>query len=82
MKFKIGFEEIKLLTGTPEAVTMLRNRVFVPEELLQDVYDWLDINAHDLWYNSECYFYFLDGMDHGNVHSFVIDYKKNQTKNS
>lgn len=82
MKFRLSLEEVKLLTGTPEAVTLLRNRIMVPEELLQDVYDWLDINAHDLWHHSELYFYFLDGMDFGNVQSFVIEYKKNLTKNS
>jgi hypothetical protein len=82
MKLQIGLEEMRLLTGSQEALAMLRNRVLVPEELLQDVFDWLDVNATDLWHYSECYFYFLGGLDHGNVTSLVAQAKQNLAKNS
>ena len=59
--------EMKLLTGTPEVVQMLRNRVTVPDTLQDGVLDFLEVNAQDLWHSSGRVFYFLNGIDYGNV---------------
>jgi len=67
--------EMKLLTGTPEVVQMLRNRVTVPDTLQDGVLDFLEVNAMDLWFKNgivgSVIFYFLDAQDMANVRSLV-----------
>jgi hypothetical protein len=70
-KFSLTTDEVKLLTGTPEIVTMLRNRVVVPEDIEHDLLDWLNINAVNLWHKSGYVFYFLDGLDYANVRKII-----------
>jgi len=67
--------EMKLLTGTPEVVQMLRNRVTVPDTLQDGVLDFLEVNAMDLWFKNgivgSVIFYFLDAQDMANIRSLV-----------
>lgn len=67
--------EMKLLTGTPEVVQMLRNRVTVPDALQDGVLDFLEVNAMDLWFKNgiigSVTFYFLDAQDMANIRSLV-----------
>lgn len=67
MKFKLNAQELALMQGTPELITMLRNRVLVDTDLVDSVNDFLEINAQDLWHSSGRVFYFLNGIDYGNV---------------
>ena len=76
----LNFQELKLLTGTPEAVQMLRNKVFVPEALYSDAIDFLDVNAMDLDHYSlsdiGAIFYFLDAQDMINIQTIVSNYNQ------
>jgi hypothetical protein len=67
MGFKLTSQELALMQGTSEVVTMLRNRVLVDTDLVDNVNDFLEINAQDLWHSSGRVFYFLNGLDYGNV---------------
>lgn len=67
MGFKLNPQELALMQGTPEVITMLRNRVLVDTDLVDTVQDFLEVNAQDLWHSSGRVFYFLNGIDYGNV---------------
>ena len=67
MGFKLTSQELALMQGTPEVITMLRNRVLVDIDLVDTVQDFLEVNAQDLWHSSGRVFYFLNGIDYGNV---------------
>jgi hypothetical protein len=67
MGFKLNSQELALMQGTPEVITMLRNRVLVDTDLVDTVQDFLEVNAQDLWHSSGRVFYFLNGIDYGNV---------------
>ena len=67
MKYKLNAQELALMQGTPEVITMLRNRVLVDTDLVDTVQDFLEVNAQDLWHSSGRVFYFLNGIDYGNV---------------
>jgi hypothetical protein len=67
MGFKLTSQELALMQGTPEVITMLRNRVLVDTDLVDTVQDFLEVNAQDLWHSSGRVFYFLNGIDYGNV---------------
>lgn len=67
MRFKLNSQELALMQGTPEVITMLRNRVLVDNDLVDTVQDFLEVNAQDLWHSSGRVFYFLNGIDYGNV---------------
>lgn len=76
MGFKLNSQELALMQGTPEVITMLRNRVLVDTDLVDTVQDFLEVNAQDLWHSSGRVFYFLNGIDYGNV--MQIQSKPNQ----
>jgi len=76
----LNFQEVKLLTGTPEVVQMLRNKVYVPEGVYSDAIDFLDVNAMDLYHYTlsdvDAVFYFLDAQDMINIKTIVSNYSQ------
>lgn len=79
MRHHINEKEFQLLAGTQEIVIMLRNKIMVPTEVREDVINFLEVNASDLWHFVDHTFYFLGGVDLGNVVQIIANFNQKKS---